>query len=177
MDLLLPPESSNEEACLITLSTIARHYASKVSSLDAAAVETLTQDVVLECLVNLRPGKRWTDPRSLFTSVHNVVRRRANASAQRTWHGAHRKTEVVRQTIDRVYPWMAKDLAIEELRHLSFHAQSLENLSNNCRRAYRMVREHKASYSADADAVKKSRATSSSRKSRCSGPAFSGGNS
>jgi DNA-directed RNA polymerase specialized sigma24 family protein len=132
MEFILPPGSTNEEACLITISTIARRYARKRVPLDVA--EELTQDVILECLVHLRAGRRWTDTTSLTAYVRKMVRRRANDSRRYERRRSRNATGRL------------QDLTIEGLELLSFHARSLARLSNSCRRACRMVREDKASY-------------------------------
>ena len=70
-----------------------------------------------------------------------TVRRRSIDARRRSQLRASRNAELTRELQEATHAWMAPDVAIEEDELVGFHARTLASMSDECRRAYVMVRE------------------------------------
>lgn len=156
MDTFHPPEASDEGALLIEISTLARRFARR--RLPREDADDLAQDIVLECLVNVRAGKGGINVSLLPGFVRHMVRLRTIDARRRRCRRSSTDRYYARVLPDVPHVWMSPEMAIEVEELENFHARTLASLSCTCRRAYTMVREDEASYRAVAAQLGVSRA-------------------
>src|SRR2546423_352545 len=155
MDHVSPSDAATETAVLLQVTIIARRYARKF--LGAQAAEDLAQDVVLQCLKEMRAG-RWVIRHSLAAYVGYLVRWRRDDFHCRRKRRMARDAEHLRERTESTHVWMSPDLALEERELDEFHEQTLASLPDGCRRAYVMVREDGEPYQVVAERLGVSRA-------------------
>jgi RNA polymerase sigma-70 factor, ECF subfamily len=133
-----------EAELLLAVHSIARQRLRKI--LDEPSAEDIAQDVVLEILGRQRAGTLRLRRQTLVALVRRRAFDRAKNLLRWTKRQSQRDAEFQREIADSVHQWMSPDVALEAEELEAVAERTLETLSPDCRRPYRMVREEKRSY-------------------------------
>lgn len=142
-------EVPNEEAILAEVLKRARRCARR--SLSREDAEDLAQDIVLECLVNIRNGRQLSITEGLNSFVRTMVRRRLFDAYRANESRDDRDAEFMRELEERPRAWMSPEMALEEAELDEFYEATLASLPAKCRQVFLMVREEGDSYQAVAN--------------------------
>ena len=160
MDQPSRTELSPDDAILLHISTLARHYARLLPILgDDDELEDIAQDVVCACLVALRSGNGIPRTFDIASFVRMMVVRRAIDSRRRTSRRKAREAAHMAELVDMPRLWMSPEAALEAEEAETFLQRAIATLPPVCRRVYLMVREDGYSYQSVATALGISRNT------------------
>jgi RNA polymerase sigma-70 factor (ECF subfamily) len=133
------------EALLVEVTSLARQLAREFRR-RGISPKDLAQDVVLECLTEIRAGHWRRDSAPLAAIVRNKVRRRGIDELRRRRRAEKREAEFARERLESTPTWMSPDGELEERELEELREQALASLPPACRRAYELVRDKGMSY-------------------------------
>jgi RNA polymerase sigma factor (sigma-70 family) len=151
MDTPSNTKLSREASFLRQVAALAKRFARRLLVLEGA--DDLAQDIVLECLANLRAGTLQIPNRGIAPYVRTMVLRRLLNEYRRTLRRISRDAEYERELADFPRVWMSPEVCAEEGEIQDALEKALASLPPMCREVYLMTREDHATYPDIADAL------------------------
>jgi RNA polymerase sigma-70 factor (ECF subfamily) len=151
MDTPSHTELSREASLLRQVAALAKRFARRLLVLEGA--DDLAQDIVLECLTNLRAGTLQIPSRGLAPYVRTMVLRRLLNEYRRNLRHMARDAEYERELAEFPRVWMSPEVCAEEGEIEDALEKALASLPPMCRQVYLMAREDHATYPAIAEAL------------------------
>ena len=145
------PPPTPEDAFLVEVSHLARRYARLFilflfDESDDGDADDIAQDIVLECLANLRNGNGAIVTSGLACLVRTMVMHRLYNEVRANRRRDSRALDYVRELTGLTRVWMAPELGVDVAELETFLDRTIASLPPVCRRVYVMVREDNMTY-------------------------------
>lgn len=145
MDTHSPYRLSREDRFLNDLSTYARREARR-RWLGTDETDDLAQEIVMECLANLRAGKDIVVTIGVESFARTMVKRRIVDTKRADSRRTARDSEFERERTEREHTWMSPEQTLDFTELEACIARTIASLPRRCRRVYEMLQENDATY-------------------------------